>query len=129
MSREIQLSSCCSKPNIVEPIYLNTKREDGTRGRKTIAEIVACSGCHKTVGDARSLCAPKLAPSQWADLLGVIGKPPFYVNDVGGVILPESMDLLAFDQAKMIQPGRRISISPQDKAANDEPELDYAENY
>lgn len=108
--------SSCQKTLCVESIWLNVP----PNGRKEIAEVVYCPYCRKTVGDARSLRSPKLMAHDWAAILGVIGKPPFYVQELNGKLLPAGMDLLTFERERQIDPSRRVSF--QERAANDLPD-------
>lgn len=121
---------CCGSGRSVEEIWLNVKRDDGTTGRREIGRVQLCVKCGKQIGDVLSSGKPKVSQADWKLMMQTAArKGPFYFDRrEDGALVPQGFDLIAYEKTMTLDAGRKITVAPQDRAANDaEPEWEPEE--
>jgi hypothetical protein len=90
-------SPCCGIEMILDDIYLVTKRDDGTSGRKVIGNVLCCfnkkhKGLLMAVGRVKPVYEYRgnLNPEAWRKMKLAHHHAPFYFIEKDRVLIPES---------------------------------------
>jgi hypothetical protein len=109
----------CGKGLVAEPIYWRMEPHKSMK-RMIVARVPYCYGCGKPQGHVRpEVKTPKITGPDWELMMQFHPKPPFIFELKDNTMVPEGFDLAAFQRSRNIEPGRRPSLAPQERAAGE----------